>query len=104
MNYLNDVLAQILEKVSYITQKGSTSINTYSANRAYVLNITFDTPFAEIPVVTASSYTRYHDGGYSGYLTTTVSNITTTGFTATIDIWCAYGTTTTVTWEASGQV
>ena len=85
-------------------ESGTKSVHTTSPNNSWSFSVTFTNLFIDPPEVTATANTVYDDGTYSSALGVTVSNITRTGCTFTVGIWCAYPTTTTVKWTAIGYV
>lgn len=84
------------------TETGTKSVHTTGANNNYSFIVTFKETYVVAPVVKVSATTRYDDGTYSAGLSASASNITTTGCIITVKIWCAYPTTTTITWTVTG--
>lgn len=102
---LNNLFLQVHtlgDMLALATDNGKKSFHTSKANNNYALSITFNKEFVSPPEVKCSAVTNYDDGTYSAALTATVSNVTNVGCTITVNVWCAYPTTTTVTWSATG--
>ena len=94
---VQDALAELLSKIPNqvlpTVQSGSFTTPSVEPKHTYSKTVTFDTPFATTPKVTASSS--------DDHFSPTISNITQVGFTITMtNSSSSYGYVTTITWNA----
>ena len=90
---LAELLSKIPNQVLPTVQSGSFTTPSIGAKNTYSETVTFDTPFATTPKVTASSS--------DDHFSPTISNITQVGFTITMtNSSSSYGYVTTITWNA----